>query len=130
VAPPRPPPPARPRRRRARAQAGSDSLLTAATFLKLSQACFSGFDGMAAHRGVLYGLGSDGNNEARAPPAAGPMPGLHVWVGERVVVAVAAPGGGGPARCGPAGPPVRSRHPRRAPLQGGAWSSCARACGR
>jgi len=46
---------------------------------------------MAAHRGVLYGLGSDGNNEARAPPATGPMPGLHVWVGERVVVAVAAP---------------------------------------
>ncbi|KAK9834010.1 hypothetical protein WJX81_002780 [Elliptochloris bilobata] len=44
-------------------QAGSDSLLTAATFLKLSQACFSGFDGVAAHRGVLYGLGSDGNNE-------------------------------------------------------------------
>lgn len=46
-------------------QAGSDSLLTAATFLKLSQACFSGFEGVAAHRGVLYGLGSDGNNEAR-----------------------------------------------------------------
>ena len=54
-------------RARRAAQAGSDSLLTAATFLKLSQACFSGFEGVAAHRGVLYGLGSDGNNEARPP---------------------------------------------------------------
>ena len=59
-------------RTRRAAQAGSDSLLTAATFLKLSQACFSGFDGVAAHRGVLYGLGSDGNNEARASQHCNP----------------------------------------------------------
>lgn len=44
-------------------QAGSDSLLTSATFLKLAQTFFQGVDGMEAHIGVLYGLGSDGNNE-------------------------------------------------------------------
>ena len=44
-------------------QAGSDSLLTSATFLRLADAYFKGVDGMEAHCGVLYGLGSDGHNE-------------------------------------------------------------------
>jgi CCR4-NOT transcription complex subunit 7/8 len=44
-------------------QAGSDSLLTSATFLKLADRFFQGVDGMEAHVGVLYGLGTDGNNE-------------------------------------------------------------------
>lgn len=44
-------------------QAGSDSLLTSATFLKLATDFFSGVKGMDSHRGVLYGLGTDGNNE-------------------------------------------------------------------
>ena len=44
-------------------QAGSDSLLTSATFLRLAGTFFRGVDGMEAHCGVLYGLGSDGNNE-------------------------------------------------------------------
>ena len=44
-------------------QAGSDSLLTSATFLRLAQTSFKGVDGMEAHCGVLYGLGSDGANE-------------------------------------------------------------------
>ena len=87
-----------------RAQAGSDSLLTSATFLKLADTFFSGLEGLrrwvtglvclravvaqrqvppqhcmlgsgqrltstlvlpilCSHRGVLYGLGADGNNE-------------------------------------------------------------------
>lgn len=41
-------------------QAGSDSLLTSATFLKLAQQRFQGMDGVAQHRGILYGLGEDG----------------------------------------------------------------------
>lgn len=44
-------------------QAGSDSLLTSATFLRLAATAFKGVEGMEAHRGVLYGLGSDGANE-------------------------------------------------------------------
>lgn len=44
-------------------QAGSDSLLTSAAFLKLADAFFGGLDGLRGHRGVLYGLGSDGNNQ-------------------------------------------------------------------
>lgn len=44
-------------------QAGSDSLLTSATFLKLAGSFFSGVEGMEAHCGVLYGLGTDGVNE-------------------------------------------------------------------
>jgi CCR4-NOT transcription complex subunit 7/8 len=44
-------------------QAGSDSLLTSATFLKLAADFFNGVKGMDGHRGVLYGLGTDGNNE-------------------------------------------------------------------
>jgi len=41
-------------------QAGSDSLLTSATFLKLAQQRFQGMHGVAQHRGILYGLGEDG----------------------------------------------------------------------
>ncbi len=44
-------------------QAGSDSLLTSLTFLKLARQFFSGVDGAAKHMGVLYGLGADGNND-------------------------------------------------------------------
>ena len=40
------------------AQAGSDSLLTSSTFLKLTRTCFDGVAGMEKHMGVLYGLGS------------------------------------------------------------------------
>ena len=43
-------------------QAGSDSLLTAATFAKLTTSFFKG-DAVVEHRGVLYGLGSDGTGE-------------------------------------------------------------------
>ena len=39
-------------------QAGSDSLLTSSTFLKLTRTCFDGVAGMEKHMGVLYGLGS------------------------------------------------------------------------
>ena len=39
------------------AQAGSDSLLTSATFLKLAQTFFAGMELMDSHRDVLYGLG-------------------------------------------------------------------------
>lgn len=41
-------------------QAGSDSLLTSATFLKLAHQRFQGMEGVAQHRGILYGLGEDG----------------------------------------------------------------------
>lgn len=44
-------------------QAGSDSLLTSATFLRLATTFFQGVHGMEAHCGVLYGLGTDGSNE-------------------------------------------------------------------
>jgi CCR4-NOT transcription complex subunit 7/8 len=44
-------------------QAGSDSLLTCATFLKLAETSFNGLGSMDAHLGVLYGLGSDGMHE-------------------------------------------------------------------
>ena len=44
-------------------QAGSDSLLTSATFLKLAETNFKGVQGMEAHCGVLYGLGTDGTNK-------------------------------------------------------------------
>lgn len=44
-------------------QAGSDSLLTSATFLRLAETFFIGVEGMEAHLGVLYGLGTDGANE-------------------------------------------------------------------
>lgn len=41
-------------------QAGSDSLLTSAAFLKLAQQRFEGMQGVSKHRGILYGLGEDG----------------------------------------------------------------------
>mmetsp|Transcript_20434 Transcript_20434/g.36447 ORF Transcript_20434/g.36447 Transcript_20434/m.36447 type:complete len:285 (-) Transcript_20434:118-972(-) len=44
-------------------QAGSDSLLTSSTFLKLAEKFFSGLSGMENHIGVLYGLGVDGSND-------------------------------------------------------------------
>ena len=44
-------------------QAGSDSLLTSRTFMKLIESLFHGFEGVAKHRGILYGLGVDGCNE-------------------------------------------------------------------
>ena len=43
-------------------QAGSDSLLTSAAFLKLAEQRFQGLQGLAPHRGILYGLGEDGRN--------------------------------------------------------------------
>jgi CCR4-NOT transcription complex subunit 7/8 len=46
-------------------QAGSDSLLTSAAFLTLAKKYFKGVKGVEAHCGVLYGLGSDGNNEIK-----------------------------------------------------------------
>jgi len=42
-------------------QAGSDSLLTANTFLKFKEKYFP--EGVADHKNVLYGLGSDGSND-------------------------------------------------------------------
>ena len=45
------------------AQAGSDSLLTSAAFMKLAATHFKGVSNLGPHCGVLYGLGSDGNNE-------------------------------------------------------------------
>lgn len=47
-------------------QAGSDSLLTSLTFIKLAKKFFSGVEGASKHMGVLYGLGVDGA-ELRAP---------------------------------------------------------------
>lgn len=44
-------------------QAGSDSLLTSATFIRLADKHFNGLPGIKKHEGVLYGLGVDGNNE-------------------------------------------------------------------
>eukprot|EP00882_Tetradesmus_deserticola_P004121 GHRQ01004352.1.p1 GENE.GHRQ01004352.1~~GHRQ01004352.1.p1 ORF type:complete len:284 (+),score=120.43 GHRQ01004352.1:286-1137(+) len=41
-------------------QAGSDSLLTSLTFIKLANRFFAGVDGASKHMGVLYGLGVDG----------------------------------------------------------------------
>lgn len=38
-------------------QAGSDSLLTSATFIKLAKTFFAGVESMDSHRDVLYGLG-------------------------------------------------------------------------
>ena len=52
-------------------QAGSDSLLTASTFLRLKDTCFAGFDAVAKHKGILYGLGADGNNELISGPTDG-----------------------------------------------------------
>ena len=52
-------------------QAGSDSLLTASTFLRLKDTCFSGFEAVAKHKGILYGLGADGNNELNPGPTDG-----------------------------------------------------------
>jgi CCR4-NOT transcription complex subunit 7/8 len=47
-------------------QAGSDSLLTCATFLKLVESSFShSLQSLDAHLGVLYGLGTDGVNELK-----------------------------------------------------------------
>lgn len=43
-------------------QAGSDSLLTSLTFLKLARRFFTGVDGLKQHMGILYGLGVDGEN--------------------------------------------------------------------
>lgn len=39
-------------------QAGSDSLLTSSTFLKLMRTSFDGVAGVDKHVGILYGLGS------------------------------------------------------------------------
>lgn len=47
-------------------QAGSDSLLTSLTFIKLAQKFFAGVEGASKHMGVLYGLGVDGA-ELRPP---------------------------------------------------------------
>jgi CCR4-NOT transcription complex subunit 7/8 len=47
-------------------QAGSDSLLTSLTFIKLAKKFFAGVEGASKHMGVLYGLGVDGA-ELRAP---------------------------------------------------------------
>ena len=44
-------------------QAGSDSLLTATTFVKLVATYFAEEGALGEHRGVLYGLGSDGVGE-------------------------------------------------------------------
>ncbi|KAK9811010.1 hypothetical protein WJX73_005771 [Symbiochloris irregularis] len=44
-------------------QAGSDSLLTASTFLKLKELFFTASDAVTKHQGILYGLSSDGTNE-------------------------------------------------------------------
>jgi CCR4-NOT transcription complex subunit 7/8 len=41
-------------------QAGSDSLLTSLTFIKLANRFFAGVEGASKHMGVLYGLGVDG----------------------------------------------------------------------
>lgn len=43
------------------AQAGSDSLLTSATFLKLAKTFFKGVESMDGHRDVLYGELLDGS---------------------------------------------------------------------
>ena len=43
---------------RVRWQAGSDSLLTSSTFLKLMRTSFDGVAGVKKHVGILYGLGS------------------------------------------------------------------------
>jgi CCR4-NOT transcription complex subunit 7/8 len=40
-------------------QAGSDSLLTSATFIKLANKFFAGIDGASKHAGILYGLGGE-----------------------------------------------------------------------
>lgn len=48
-------------------QAGSDSLLTSLTFLKLAHQFFAGVGGAQKHMGVLYGLGVDGNNDLKTP---------------------------------------------------------------
>ena len=51
-------------------QAGSDSLLTAFTFLRLKETCFNGaLEAVAKHKGILYGLGADGHNELIAGAA-------------------------------------------------------------
>ena len=42
-------------------QAGSDSLLTAATYFKLREVCFEGDLSKADYIGVLYGLGKGKN---------------------------------------------------------------------
>ncbi|KAG1667572.1 hypothetical protein FOA52_014653 [Chlamydomonas sp. UWO 241] len=41
-------------------QAGSDSLLTSFTFSKLAGSHFGGLEGAKKHKGILYGLGVDG----------------------------------------------------------------------
>ena len=45
-------------------QAGSDALLTAATFRKLHRVYFEGGLAVEKYAGVLYGLGSDGEEPA------------------------------------------------------------------
>eukprot|EP00891_Asterochloris_glomerata_P000743 jgi/Astpho2/743/Aster-00606 len=45
-------------------QAGSDSLLTSAAFTKLAHDHFKGFEALAVHQGVLFGLGADGLENA------------------------------------------------------------------
>ena len=44
-------------------QAGSDSLLTSSAFVTLESSRFKGFEQLQGHKGVLFGLGVDGNNE-------------------------------------------------------------------
>lgn len=45
-------------------QAGSDSLLTSFTFIKLANKFFQGIDGATKHAGQLYGLGTDEKAES------------------------------------------------------------------
>lgn len=47
-------------------QAGSDSLLTSFTFIKLADRFFQGIEGAAKHMGVLFGLGVDGGAPGEA----------------------------------------------------------------
>lgn len=51
-------------------QAGSDSLLTSLTFVKLAKKFFSGVEGAAKHMGVLYGLGTDSTELKQADVVA------------------------------------------------------------
>jgi CCR4-NOT transcription complex subunit 7/8 len=44
-------------------QAGSDSLLTSFTFIKLAQSRFNGVEDLQGHKGVLFGLGVDGMSD-------------------------------------------------------------------
>merc|ERR1712224_338064 len=49
--------------RRHKHQAGSDSLLTARTFIELSVTIFNGIHKISKHQGILYGLAWNGDVE-------------------------------------------------------------------